>query len=85
MRKKSNFRYLASLVFASAFGVFLGITPLTSFGSEGASSGMMDVQYCNHNIDGNNTLSTFCKLTGCTHATGVGSNIGLCGSPVVGG
>lgn len=49
MKSKSKFRFLASLILASAFGVFLGISPLTSFGEEAPEMGIMDVNYFQHN------------------------------------
>lgn len=85
MKNKSKFSLTAKILFAAIFGVFLGMSPLTSMGSLSPSSNVMFAQYCNHNIRGDEGLSTFCKLTGCTHATGDGSNVAPCGDASVPG
>ncbi|MFC3415468.1 hypothetical protein [Algoriphagus hitonicola] len=80
MKSKSKFRFLASLILASAFGVFLGISPLTSFGEEAPEMGMMDVNYCLHNVSGDDGLANFCQIDRCAPVTGQGTVVGPCGS-----
>lgn len=88
MKVKQKFDFTAKLFSAVFLGVILGISPLASFGEDVPFTGAMFAQYCNHNIGGNDGISTFCQLDRCAHATGVGSNVAPCGNvedPGVGG
>jgi hypothetical protein len=79
MKLNEKFGFAAKFVSAVFLGVVLGISPFTSFGEDVPSTGLMFAQYCNHNITGDSSLSTFCQLDRCAHATGVGSNVAPCG------
>ncbi|GEM_PF-1190962 len=87
MNEKSKIGFAVKLILAAAFGVFLGISPLTSFGDEVPETEMMDVKYCHHNVGGSGDgLSTFCQVDRCAVVSGTGSSVGPCGtSPSMGG
>ncbi|MFC0262745.1 hypothetical protein [Fontibacter flavus] len=65
---------------AVVLGIIIGLSPMTSFGEDVVETAMMGTSYCQHNISGDDGLATFCQITYCSHATGVGSNVGPCGS-----
>lgn len=83
--KKSKVNLIASFVLASAFGVFLGISPLTSFAEENSSSELWDIAYCLHNVNGDSGLANFCDVSRCAMVTGQGSIHGACGTSGGGG
>lgn len=86
MKEKSKIGFAVKLMLAAVFGVFLGISPLTSFGDEVPETEMMDVNYCHHNVMGNEGLTNFCQVDRCALLTGQGSSVGPCGtSPGMGG
>lgn len=81
MKEKSKIEFAVKLMLAAAFGVFLGISPLTSFGDEIPETEMMGFSYCHHNVGGSGEgLSTFCQIDRCAVVSGTGSSVGLCGS-----
>lgn len=80
MKEKSKFSFAAKLILAAVFGVLLGFSPLTSFGDEVPETEMMDVNYCHHNVGGDEGISTFCQIDRCAILTGQGSSVGPCGS-----
>lgn len=80
MKLSNKFGLTAKLVLAVILGVFLGISPLTSFGEASESTALLGLQYCSHTIAGDSGLSTFCQLDRCAHATGAGSNVAPCGN-----
>ncbi|UJP64646.1 hypothetical protein [Mongoliitalea daihaiensis] len=71
---------VAKVAAAVTLGVTLGLSPMMSFGEEAAEAALMGISYCQHNIDGNSGIGTFCQITRCAILTGSGSNIGPCGS-----
>jgi hypothetical protein len=80
MKEKSKIEFAVKLMLAAAFGVFLEISPLTSFGDEVPEVEIISASWCQHNINGDSGLATFCQLTYCAHAAGGGSVVGPCGS-----
>ncbi|MDG1276031.1 MAG: hypothetical protein P8O16_02040 [Algoriphagus sp.] len=86
MNGKSKIGFAAKVMLAAGFGVLLGVSPLTSFGDGVPETGMMDVNYCHHNVGGDNGLTNFCQVDHCAILTGQGSSVGPCGtSPGMGG
>lgn len=86
MNEKSKIGFAAKVILAAGFGVLVGVSPLTSFGDEVPEIGMMDVNYCHHNVGGNEGLTNFCQIDRCAILTGQGSSVGPCGSsPGMGG
>lgn len=83
--KKSKTHFIASLVLASAFGVFLGISPLTSFAEKNSNAELMNISYCLHNVNGNSGIANFCSGNRCAVHTGQGSEHGACGTSGGGG
>jgi hypothetical protein len=71
---------VAKVAAAAILGVFIGLSPMTSFGEDVAEAALMGTSYCQHNIDGNSGVATFCQITRCAHATGQGINVGPFGS-----
>lgn len=81
MKQKPKYGFAVKVIFAASLGVLMGLYPLTSVGDDSElDSSPMDVSYCQHNVDGNSGIATFCQINRCAIVTGSGSNVGPCGS-----
>lgn len=77
MKRKITLKNIAIAMVTGVVGMSGAL--LNPFSAEGRVTSA-NANYCQHNIDGNSGIGTFCSDNVCKTLTGQGSNIGLCGS-----